>query len=94
MAPKSHVTYEVDRGPTGSEVGAFFDLDGTLISGFSVFAFLRDRLLSGRFTLQDLADMTPLKNQSLLSKYYHHTKHLYYHLTYFLSYVHINCIVL
>ena len=54
---KLHITSEIEGGPSGADVGAFFDLDGTLISGFSVFAFLRDRALSGRVTLQDVADV-------------------------------------
>jgi putative phosphoserine phosphatase / 1-acylglycerol-3-phosphate O-acyltransferase len=36
---------EVDASPAGPEVGAFFDLDGTLVAGFTVAAITRDRLL-------------------------------------------------
>jgi len=36
---------EVDASPEGPEVGAFFDLDGTLVAGFTVTAVTRDRLL-------------------------------------------------
>jgi putative phosphoserine phosphatase/1-acylglycerol-3-phosphate O-acyltransferase len=35
---------EVDAGPGGPEVGAFFDLDGTLVAGFTAAAQTRDRL--------------------------------------------------
>jgi putative phosphoserine phosphatase/1-acylglycerol-3-phosphate O-acyltransferase len=35
---------EVDASPTGPKVGAFFDLDGTLVAGFTVAAITRDRL--------------------------------------------------
>ncbi|MGH3183886.1 MAG: haloacid dehalogenase-like hydrolase, partial [Streptosporangiaceae bacterium] len=35
---------EVDAGLTGPEIGAFFDLDGTLVAGFTVAAITRDRL--------------------------------------------------
>ena len=52
------LSYDVDTGPEGPKVGAFFDLDGTLVAGFSVVAFLRDRLSSGDLTLQDLTDVT------------------------------------
>ena len=35
---------EVDASPVGPKVGAFFDLDGTLVAGFTVAAITRDRL--------------------------------------------------
>lgn len=35
---------EVENGPQGPEVGAFFDFDGTLIDGFSAVAFFRERI--------------------------------------------------
>src|SRR5690349_4414467 len=35
---------EVDASPLGSSIGAFFDLDGTLVAGFTVAAVTRDRL--------------------------------------------------
>ena len=44
----AEITREVEEGPEGSHVGAFFDLDRTLVAGFSVFTFLLDGLLSGR----------------------------------------------
>ncbi|WP_187366305.1 HAD-IB family hydrolase [Trebonia kvetii] len=37
-------TAEVDAGPEGPEVGAFFDLDGTLVAGYTAAAQTRDRL--------------------------------------------------
>ena len=44
----AEITREVDEGPEGPHIGAFFDLDRTLVAGFSVFTFLLDGLLSGR----------------------------------------------
>jgi putative phosphoserine phosphatase/1-acylglycerol-3-phosphate O-acyltransferase len=35
---------EVDAGPEGLDVGAFFDLDGTLVAGYTAAAQTRDRL--------------------------------------------------
>lgn len=35
---------EILAGPTGPRVGAFFDYDGTIIDGYSVTAFVTDRL--------------------------------------------------
>ena len=46
--PWTHITREVDEGPSGPEIGAFFDLDRTLVAGFSIFTFLLDGVLSGR----------------------------------------------
>ena len=36
---------EIEDGPGGPRVGAFFDFDGTLIAGYSASVFLRDSLL-------------------------------------------------
>jgi putative phosphoserine phosphatase/1-acylglycerol-3-phosphate O-acyltransferase len=41
------LTHEIDAGPAGAHVGAFFDLDRTLIAGFSATAFLLDALANG-----------------------------------------------
>ena len=35
---------EIERAPTGPEVGAFFDFDGTLIAGYSAQVFYEDRI--------------------------------------------------
>jgi putative phosphoserine phosphatase/1-acylglycerol-3-phosphate O-acyltransferase len=55
MALHAHITREVEEGPSGRAVGAFFDVDGTLIAGFSALAFMRDRLTSGRMSPRDVA---------------------------------------
>ena len=44
MRERAFLTQEIDRGPSGPKVGAFFDVDGTLLAGFSAMAFWRDRL--------------------------------------------------
>ena len=38
------LTEEMEAAPSGPEVGAFFDFDGTLISGYSARVFFEDRL--------------------------------------------------
>jgi putative phosphoserine phosphatase/1-acylglycerol-3-phosphate O-acyltransferase len=38
------LTAEIEDGPKGPEIGAFFDFDGTLIHGFSAAAVYEDRL--------------------------------------------------
>lgn len=55
--PGTPLTRDIETGPSGAEVGAFFDLDNTLVSGFSALVFLRDRVFSGRIGLRDLADV-------------------------------------
>src|SRR5512140_2044164 len=53
MSVHADVTREVDQGPSGPRIGAFFDLDGTLVAGFSAVEFMRDGLLSGRMGAAD-----------------------------------------
>ena len=38
---------DVDAGPGGPAVGAFFDLDGTLVAGYTAAAQTKDRLRRG-----------------------------------------------
>jgi len=47
MALHEHLTREIDEGPSGPQIGAFFDVDRTLIAGFSALEFLRDGLSTG-----------------------------------------------
>ncbi len=54
MALHEWLTSEVREGPAGPRVGAFFDLDGTLIAGFSIAAFWRDRILSRGISLAEI----------------------------------------
>jgi putative phosphoserine phosphatase/1-acylglycerol-3-phosphate O-acyltransferase len=46
---------EIEAGPQGPKVGAFFDFDGTLISGYSAGAFYQDRALRREFSAGELA---------------------------------------
>ena len=51
------LTYEIETGPSGPEFGALFDLDGTVVAGFSALALLRDRLMGGQLDIAGLADL-------------------------------------
>jgi putative phosphoserine phosphatase / 1-acylglycerol-3-phosphate O-acyltransferase len=51
---------EVDASPEGPEIGAFFDLDGTLVAGFTATAHTRDRLLRREVGPGDFLRMTQL----------------------------------
>ncbi len=48
------MTREIAESPSGPKVGAFFDLDRTLLAGFSSIAFFKDRLFSGRMGPKDV----------------------------------------
>ncbi|MEO1230439.1 MAG: HAD-IB family hydrolase [Myxococcota bacterium] len=47
----------IQEGPKGPEVGAFFDLDGTLVEGFTALAFLKDQLFRGEITPGHIVDL-------------------------------------
>src|SRR5437763_12352896 len=46
----AELTREVEDGPSGPRVGAFFDLDRTLLAGFSAAAFIREGVLTGNMS--------------------------------------------
>ncbi|MEN3265533.1 HAD-IB family hydrolase, partial [Pseudonocardia sp.] len=48
---------DVEAGPQGPQVGAFFDFDGTLIDGYSLGAFARHHLRSGHVFPADIGRM-------------------------------------
>ena len=56
MTLHARLTEEIRRGPSGPKVGAFFDLDQTLLAGFSAAAFFRERLASGRVSPREMSD--------------------------------------
>ena len=55
MPLHARLTREIREGPTGSKIGAFFDLDQTLLAGFSATSFVRERLVTGRMSPQELS---------------------------------------
>jgi putative phosphoserine phosphatase/1-acylglycerol-3-phosphate O-acyltransferase len=56
MALYTAVTRHVADSPRGPKIAAFFDLDRTLVAGFSANAFFRERLLSGRMSPRELGE--------------------------------------
>jgi len=56
MALHDRLTEEIRRGPQGPKVAAFFDLDRTLLAGFSATAFIWERMVSGRMGPSEFAD--------------------------------------
>lgn len=49
-----NITKEIMEGEKGSHIGAFFDLDRTLINGFSAKDFVKTRLMSGKFSSKEI----------------------------------------
>jgi putative phosphoserine phosphatase/1-acylglycerol-3-phosphate O-acyltransferase len=48
---------EIEASPPGPEVGAFFDLDGTLVAGFTGVIMTRDRLRRGQLSVGEFIGM-------------------------------------
>ncbi len=48
---------EILKQPDGPEIGAFFDFDGTLISGYSASAFLREQIRRGHVSPTELIEL-------------------------------------
>ncbi len=48
------ITEDILKGESGAHIGAFFDLDRTLIKGFSAKEFFQSRVLSGKMTRQEI----------------------------------------
>lgn len=57
MTRYPQLTREIDESARGPEVGAFFDLDRTLIDGFSVLRFFRDGIRHGRWSPGQVAEL-------------------------------------
>jgi putative phosphoserine phosphatase/1-acylglycerol-3-phosphate O-acyltransferase len=55
LAGFDDITRDIEEGPAGPEVGAFFDLDRTLIAGFSVFPLVVDSVMTGRIGAAGIA---------------------------------------
>ncbi len=56
MTVHANLTREIDDGPSGPRIGAFFDVDRTLIAGFSALEFLRDGVMNGSMSPADIAE--------------------------------------
>ena len=51
------IVAEVLEAPDGPSVGAFFDFDGTLISGYSAVAFLQEQVRRGNLSPRELMEL-------------------------------------
>jgi len=57
MSPLNDVVAEVRKLPDGPQIGAFFDFDGTVISGYSVTAFIREQVRRGHLSPRELVEL-------------------------------------
>ncbi len=57
MSAYPELTREIEESEEGPEVAAFFDLDRTLIQGFSALTFVRDGATRGQYGPLDLAEL-------------------------------------
>jgi len=57
MQPHQDVIAEILDLPDGPEIGAFFDFDGTLISGYSAVAFIQEQITRGNLSVRELVEL-------------------------------------
>ena len=57
MLPHQDVVAEISRLPDGPQIGAFFDFDGTVISGYSAFAFIEEQIKRGHLSPRELVEL-------------------------------------
>jgi putative phosphoserine phosphatase/1-acylglycerol-3-phosphate O-acyltransferase len=57
MLPHQDVVAEILDLPDGPEIGAFFDFDGTIISGYSAIAFFKEQLKRGHMSPRDVVEL-------------------------------------
>lgn len=57
MSPYQDVVAEVLELPDGPQIGAFFDFDGTVISGYSVMAFIKEQMRRGHLSPRELVEL-------------------------------------
>jgi len=57
MPPHQDIVAEIEELPDGPEIGAFFDFDGTIISGYSAVAFFKEQLKRGHLSPRDFVEL-------------------------------------
>ena len=57
MLPHQDVIAEILELPDGPEIGALFDFDGTIISGYSAIAFIREQVRRGNLSPRELVEL-------------------------------------
>ena len=57
MTRHTEITKAVEIAPDGPSVGALFDFDGTLISGFSVFSFIKEQIMRADLAPREITEL-------------------------------------
>ncbi len=57
MLPHQDVVAEIMKLPDGPQIGALFDFDGTIISGYSAFAFIEEQVKRGELSPRKLIEL-------------------------------------
>ncbi len=57
MQQHQDVIAEVMQSPEGPDIGAFFDFDGTLISGYSAVTFIQEQVKRGNLSVRELVEL-------------------------------------
>jgi len=57
MSPHQDVIAEIAKLPDGPQIGALFDFDGTIISGYSVTAFVTEQIRRGHLSPRELVEL-------------------------------------
>ena len=57
MLAHQDVVAEILQLPDGPQIGAFFDFDGTVISGYSAFAFIEEQIRRGHLSPRELVEL-------------------------------------
>lgn len=55
--PYNNVVAEIESLPDGPQIGALFDFDGTIISGYSAIAFFQEQLRRGQMSPRDVVEL-------------------------------------
>ena len=57
MLPHQDVVAEILDLPDGPGIGALFDFDGTIISGYSATAFIQEQIRRGNLSVRELVEL-------------------------------------
>lgn len=60
MTTLANALAAIEAGPSGAAVAAYFDLDGTLVDGYSAASYYADRVRHGQMTRAEAADVVRL----------------------------------
>ncbi len=57
MSDISSTIAKIEALPDGPQIGAFFDFDGTVIAGYSAFAFVREQIAQGHLSMSEFTTL-------------------------------------